>query len=80
MKKTNDTGRIFLVILAVSLSATAVIAVAEALFGVATVFTAAVCLIPVCFAWMVWSDKKIAEQNYDKQYMSDEAFREKYCK
>jgi hypothetical protein len=80
MKKTNDTGYIFRVVLAVSLSAVALIAVAEALFGVVAVFTTAVCLIPVCFAWMVWSDKKIAEQNYDKQYMSDEAFREKYCK
>lgn len=56
MKKTNDTGYIFRVILAVAISATALIALAEALFGVVAVFTAAVCLIPVCFAWMLLAD------------------------
>jgi Flp pilus assembly protein TadB len=58
MKKTNDTGYIFRVILAVSLSAVALIAVAESLFGVVAVFTAAVCIIPVCFAWTVWTNYK----------------------
>jgi hypothetical protein len=67
MKKTNNTGRIFLVILAVSLSATAVIAVAEALFGVATVFTAAVCLIPVCFAWILITDSKAKDKAFEER-------------
>ena len=59
MKKTNNTGYIFRVVLAVSLSAVALIAVAEALFGVVAVFTTAICLIPVFFAWIIWTNMLI---------------------
>lgn len=58
MKKTNDKGYIFRVILAVSLLAVALIALAETLFGVVAVFTAALCFIPVCFAWTIWTNYK----------------------
>ena len=59
MKKTNNTGYIFRVVLAVSLLAVALIAVAEALFGVVAVFTTAICLIPVFFAWIIWTNMLI---------------------
>ena len=80
MKKTNNIGNIFLVILAVSLSAVALVAIAQYLFGVVEVCTGAVCLIPIVFGWMIWTDHKIKEQNFDKKYMSDESFKQKYSK
>ena len=58
MKKTNNVGRIFLVIIAVAMSAVSLVAIAQHLFGVVAVFTAAVCIIPVCFAWTVWTNYK----------------------
>lgn len=67
MKKTNNTGYIFRVVLAVSLSAVALIAVAEALFGVVAVFTAAVCLIPVCFAWIVIANNKADIKRFEER-------------
>jgi hypothetical protein len=67
MKKTNNTGYIFRVVLAVSLSAVALIAVAEALFGVVAVFTAAVCLIPVCFAWILITDSKAKDKAFEER-------------
>lgn len=58
MKKTDNMKIVFLVILVVSLLAVALIAIAEALFGVVAVFTTAICLIPVCFAWVIWTNYK----------------------
>jgi adenylate kinase len=59
MKKTDNMGTVFLMVLAVSLLAVALIIVAVALFGIVTVFTTAVCLIPVFFAWIIWTNMVI---------------------
>jgi hypothetical protein len=67
MKKTNDTGYIFRVILAVAISATALIALAEALFGVVAVFTAALFLLPICFIWMLIADQKAKDKAFEER-------------
>jgi len=67
MKKTNNVGKIFLVILAVAMSAVSLVAIAQHLFGVVAVFTAAVCLIPVCFAWMVIADNKADIKDFEEK-------------
>ena len=64
MKKTNNTGYIFLVILAVAVTATAVIATIEALLGPVAVFAGAVFLLPICFMWMLVANSKAKDRAF----------------
>ena len=83
MKKTNNIGMIFLVIFIVAIVSTMIIALAQEIFGVVPVFAVATCSILFCFMWIVWTDHKNKIdriQAHDRKFMSDEAFKEKYCK
>lgn len=74
MKKTNNTGYIFLVILAVAVVITALIATLETIFGVADVFLGAVILIPATLIWCLLTSnnnlphKHNKNNHYDNNY------------
>ena len=67
MKKTNNVGTIFLVILAVAVTATAVIATLLTLVGPVAVYSGAFFLLPICFVWMVIADNKADIKRFEER-------------
>ena len=67
MKKTNNVGTIFLVILAVAVTATAVIATLLTLVGPVAVYSGVLFLLPVCFVWMLVTDQKAKDKAFKRR-------------
>jgi hypothetical protein len=71
MKKTNNPFKILLVVLAVSVGATAIVALLEYTFGVADLFIASVCSIPFWLVLCVVTSKDNIEARKQKQWRKD---------
>lgn len=67
MKKTNKTGKIWLIIFLVAAVATAIISILEHAFGADKVFMGAILLLPVVFVWCLFTSQAQADRLFNER-------------